>query len=122
MPINTKRIKERVTHMNNAWKQGAAAVTFKGIKQSDFQASIDSAASIEEEIATLESQLRMKKNERDAAYQKLNEDSVNVRDGIEGNENYGANHPLYEAMGFTLESNRKSGLTRKRKGPSGANN
>ena len=41
MRINTKRIRERVTKMNNAWKQGAANATFKGIKQPDFQAKIE---------------------------------------------------------------------------------
>lgn len=49
MPLNTKRIKERVARMNNAWKHGASNITFKGIKQSDFQASLDAAASIEAE-------------------------------------------------------------------------
>lgn len=62
----------------------------------------------------------MKKSERDAAYQELNDDSIKVRDGVEGDVNFGTNHPLYEGMGFTLESNRKSGLTRKKKEPEGA--
>jgi len=61
------------------------------------------------------------KNERDSAYQQLNEDSIKVRDGVEGNENFGTNHPLYEGMGFTLNSTRKSALTRKKKGPASAN-
>ena len=120
MPGYNKQIKERVTRMNNAWKQGAATVTFKGIKQIDFQSKIEAASAKEQEIADLEAQVKMKKNERDAAYQQLNADSIKVRDGVEGDVNFGTNHPLYEAMGFKLESNRKSGLTRKKKEPAKA--
>jgi hypothetical protein len=120
MPVHSKQIRERVAKMSSAWKQGAPTISFKGIKQSDFQTGIEAASSIEQEISSLEAQLKLKKNERDAAYQKLQDDSIKVRDGVEGNETYGTNHPLYEAMGFTLEANRKSGLTRKKKEPSGA--
>jgi hypothetical protein len=121
MPVRIKQVRERVTKMNNAWKQGAPTVAFKGIKQSDFQADIEAADAIEQEIASLEAQVKMKKNERDAAYLKLNEDSIKVRDGVEGDVNFGTNHPLYEGMGFTTDDNRASGLTRKKKAPSGTN-
>ncbi|HEY0434326.1 MAG TPA: hypothetical protein VGC95_10665 [Chitinophagaceae bacterium] len=110
-----------MTTMNNAWKQGAPTITFKGIKQSDFQTDIETAAAKEQEIADLEAQVQMKKQERDAAYQELNDDSIKVRDGVEGDVNFGTNHPLYDAMGFTTDDNRKSGLTRKKKGSSGTN-
>ena len=121
MRTNTKKIRERVTKMNNAWKQGAPTVTFKGITQPAFQAKIESAAAKEQEIADLEAQVQMKKQERDAAYQGLNADSIKVRDGVEGDVNFGTNHPLYDAMGFTTDDNRQSGLTRKKKTPSGGN-
>jgi hypothetical protein len=120
MAVQTKQIRERVTQMSTAWKQSAPNATFKGITQSAFQADIEAAAAIEEEIAALEAQTRIKKQERDAAYQQLNDDSVSVRDGVEGDVNFGTNHPLYAAMGFTLESERKSGLTRKKKNTPGA--
>ena len=44
----------------------------------------------------------------------LNTDSVKVRDGVEGHEDFGTDHPIVEAMGFVRESTRKSGLTRKK--------
>jgi len=116
-----KRIRERVTRMNNAWKQGAPTVTFKGIKQSDFQARIEAAAAKEQEIADLEAQVKMKKEERDAMYRELNADSIFVRDGIEGDSNFGTNHPLYEGMGFTSDANRRTGLTRQKKKQSNGN-
>ena len=79
---------------------------------------LQSATAKEQEIADLEAQIQMKKQERDAAYQGLNDDSIKIRDGVEGDVNFGTNHPLYEGMGFTIDDNRKSGLTRK-KTPSG---
>jgi hypothetical protein len=121
MPINTKKVRERVTKMNNAWKQGAPTVTFKGFTQPNFQAKIESAAAKDQEIADLEAQTQMKREERDAIYRELNDDSIHVRDGVEGDVNFGTNHPLYDAMGFTTDDNRKSGLTRKKKTPSGGN-
>jgi hypothetical protein len=39
---------------------------------------------------------------------------VKLREGVEGSENFGQNHPIYEAIGFVLQSERKSGLTRKK--------
>lgn len=93
---------------------------FKGIKQSDFQARIEAAAK-EQEIADLEAQVKMKKEERDAMYRELNADSISVGDSIEGDANFGTNHPLYEAIGFTSDANRKTGLTRKKKKQSNSN-
>jgi len=101
--------------MNTAWAQGAQTVTFRGIKQAVFQAKIQNAAAIEQEHADLQAQLRIKANERDSIYSSLNDDSINVREGIEGHEDFGKDHPLYEGMGFKLESDRASGLTRKKK-------
>ena len=121
MPVRIKQVRERVTKMNNAWKQGAPTATFKGITQPAFQADIEAAATKDQEIADLEAQIQMKKQERDAAYQGLNDDSIKVRDGVEGDVNFGTNHPLYEGMGFTTDDNRASGLTRKKKTPSGGN-
>ena len=115
----TKKIRERVTRMNNAWKQGAPNATFKNITQPQFQTRIDAAAAIDQVIDDLEAQLTMKKQERDAAYQELNAVSIEVRDGVEGHPDYGRNHPLYEGMGFITDDKRQSGLTRKKSTPSG---
>jgi len=120
MSVRTKRIKERVNQMNNAWKQGAPTATFKGITQPQFQTRIDAANALDQEVADLEAQLTMKKQGRDAAYVDLNAVSIDVRDGVEGHPDYGRNHPLYEAMGFTTDDKRKSGLTRKKNTPSGS--
>jgi hypothetical protein len=118
--VNSKKIRERVTKMNTAWKQIAPSVTFKGITQPNFQAKIQAAAAVDQQYADLLTQAGMKADERDSLYQDLNDDSVNIRDGVEGHEDYGPDHPMYEGMGFTRVSQRKSGLTRKKKPIAGA--
>ena len=115
--VNVKKVRDRVTLMNTAWAQGAPGIAFKGVKQVDFQADIQAAAAVEQETAALEAQIKIKNNERDTRYQKLSDDSVKIRDGVEGHESYGPDHSLYEAMGFVRESARKSGLTRNKKQP-----
>ena len=117
MPLNNKQIRERVTKMNNAWEQGAPAVTFKGLTQAAFQTEIQGAAADDQEIDELEAQLRMQKTARDERYKRINDISVKVRDGVEGHADFGPDHPLYEAMGFVRTSDRKSGLTRKKTEP-----
>jgi hypothetical protein len=117
MPLNNKQIRERVTKMSNAWAQGAADAVFKGITRTAFDADIQAAAADDQEIADLESQIRMKRTARDEKYKNLNDDSIKVRDGVEGHADFGSEHPIYKAMGFVRPSDRKSGLTRKKTPP-----
>ena len=117
MPLNNKQVRERVSKMSNAWAQGAPNATFKGIARATFDADIQAAAADDQEIADMDAQIRMKRTARDEKYKKLSDDSIKVRDGVEGHADYGSEHPIYEAMGFVRPSDRKSGLTRKKTGP-----
>jgi hypothetical protein len=117
MPSRNKQIRDRVTKMNNAWAQGAANVTFGGLTQSGFQTDIAGAAADEQAIADMEAQVKIRKAALDSRFKKLNDDSIKIRDGVEGHEDFGPDHPMYEAMGFVRASERKSGLTRKKQAP-----
>ena len=115
--VNVKEVRTRIIKMNDAWRQGASGVKFMSISQSSFQTEIDAAATEDQEIADLEAMIKMKKVARDAKYAALNKESVKVREGVEGDSNFGPDSPLYSAMGFIIESLRKSGLTRKKDVP-----
>lgn len=115
--VNVKEIRARVIKINDAWAEGAADVTFGGVKQSGFQAAITAAAAIENEIADLEAQIKIKQAERDEQYSALEASSVMVRNGVVGDPTYGDDSPIYGAMGFIRKSERASGLTRKKKTP-----
>jgi hypothetical protein len=71
MAIATKRIRERVTRINNAWTQGAPTATFGGITRTDFSTRIQAAAAADQEIADDEAQLLLKKQNRDNLYGRL---------------------------------------------------
>src|ERR1700682_4993834 len=100
MPVPIKRIRERVKQMSTAWDQIAPTVEFKGITKDGFAAKILAADRADKEIDELETVLSMKRDQRDALYSALNDDSVTVREGVEGHQDFGADHPLFEAMGF----------------------
>lgn len=117
MPLNNKQIRERVTKMNNAWKQGADTITFNGITRTAFDADIQGALAEDQEIDDMEAQVKLKKNARDDRWRRIGDNSIKVRDGVEGHPDFGGDHPLVEAMGFVRTSERKSGLTRKKDQP-----
>ncbi len=54
---------------------------------------------------------------RDDKYVGLDEKRVKVGQGVAGNSDFGDDSPLYGAMGFVRKSERKSGLTKKKKTP-----
>jgi len=114
MPSRHRRIKDRVIRMNNAWAQGARTVVFKGMTQAGFQSEISALANDEQEIAEMAAQLKLRRVALEARYTRLNDESIKLRDGVEGHEDFGPDHPMYEAMGFVRTSERKSGLTRKK--------
>jgi len=114
MSVPIKRIRERVTQMNDGWAQGAPTADFGGISQTQFDTKIKAAAAADQEIDELEAALTLKKQSRDGLYAALHEDSVKILAGLKGDPAYGDDHPLVDAMGFVRESNRKTGLTRKK--------
>ena len=101
--------------MNDAWVEGAPAVDFNGITQAQFLADITAAAADDAEIGDLEAELKMKREVRDDKYIALNEKRSKVGLGVAGSAAYGNDSPLYGAMGFVRKSEKKSGLTRKKK-------
>jgi hypothetical protein len=115
MAVPTKRIRERVTQMNDVWAQAAPAAVFSGITQPQLDAKIKTAAAADQEIDDLEAALNLKKQFRDGLYDALNDDSVKVHLGIEGHPEFGKDHPILDPMGFVRDSQRKSGLTRRKK-------
>lgn len=112
---NNKEVKDRVIKMNNGWSEGAPTVEFGGVKQADFSTEINAAATAEGELADILAQADIKRAEIDDRYQKLQENSVRVANGVRGDKDFGEDSALYGAMGFVRKSERASGLTRKAK-------
>ena len=113
--VDNKSTKEKCNVMNDAWVEGAPSAKFNGIDQATFQSDIEAAAADDAAIADLESELKMKRDVRDDKYAALNDKRSKVGMGVAGDPAYGNNSPLYGAMGFVRKSEKKSGLTRKKK-------
>ena len=111
--VNVKRVKEQCNVMFDAWTEGAKSVDFNGIARSAFGTDIDNAAAADDDIDTMEAQLKLKREVRDDMYTALDENRSKVGQGVAGNAAYGDDSPLYGAMGFVRKSEKKSGLTRK---------
>lgn len=113
--VDNKTVKEKCNTMNDAWFEGAKSTIFNGIAQGDFQAAIEAAAADDAAIADLEAEIRMKRDVRDDKYKALDQQRSKVGQGVAGDPNFGNDSPLYGAMGFVRKSEKKSGLTRKKK-------
>ena len=90
----------------------APDVEFNGFKKADLDADLAEGAALDAEIAEDEAALKTKKDRRDAVYKRANDKRTKIGKGIAGHKDYGDDHPIYGACGFTRSSERKSGLIR----------
>lgn len=110
--VNIKEVVERVAKMLDAWRQGAPNVKFMNISQTEFQPDYDKIETELQAIADDEAAIKMRKVAVAAKAAALQKKLVKVREGVEGDTNYVTDSPLYAAMGFVIDSFRRSGLTR----------
>lgn len=69
----------------------------------------------EAKTADLEAELKLKRDERDDKYAALDQKRSQIGNAVAGDPAYGNDSPLYGEMGFVRKSEKKSGLTRKKK-------
>ena len=114
MKESPKANEEKYEQVEEAWKTGAAAVPF-GMTLAEFQAKLQESKAARTLIDALEDQLR------DAAVARDKADVISmgavqtVVKNVVANEEFGDDSALYENMGYVRKSQRKSGLTRKKK-------
>ncbi len=102
--VNVKEIMARVSKMLDAWRQGASGAKFMTITQPEFQADYDEIVAELQAIADAEAMTKMRKVAVAAKASDLQKKSVRVREGVEGDPNFGSDSPLYAAMGFVIDS------------------
>lgn len=115
--MSPKQIEEKIQEILNAWRDIVPTKTFGGMTLSQFEAKVKPSFDAREQVAKIENQLAQAINQRDDA-DEVSLDTVQlVVAGVVGDPTEGPNSPLYEAMGYTRKSERKTGLTRKKKTP-----
>lgn len=110
-----KDIEERLERSLNAWHTLTPEKSFGGMTFAQFEAATAPSKTTRALIAELQDKLAQAIAKRDAA----DDDTANkiqlVVNGVLADPNEGPDSALYAALGYTRKSERKTGLTRKRK-------
>ena len=101
--------------MLNAWRTLAPDKTFGGMTLAQYESLVTRSRTARQHIEDLDDQRAQAVTERDAADDAVTDKSKLVVAGVLADPNFGPDSALYEAFGYTRESEYKSGLTRKGK-------
>jgi hypothetical protein len=107
---------EKLQQVSNAWETLASNKSFGGMTFLEFQAATAPSTAARSLIDDLEDQLTQALAARDAADATSQTKIQLVVNGVLADPTEGPDSALYEAMGYTRKSERKSGLTRKKTG------
>lgn len=113
-----KNIEERLERIINAWRTLAPNKSFGGMTLAQLEAATAPSKTTRARIAELQDQLVQAIADRDAADDETAVKIQLVVNGVLADPTEGADSALYAAFGYTRKSERKTGLTRKRKEPS----
>jgi hypothetical protein len=109
-----KKTIDRITTVGGAWENLRPNKQFSGLSLENFKERTKPSLEIRAQMTQLESQLRALAAQLVKA-DETSEATVNsVVNGVKGDLQEGDDGELYEAMGFTRKSARRSGLARKR--------
>lgn len=117
MASGPKGNEQKIQRMLNAWETLAPDKTFGGMTLAQFRTAVQPSQAARERIEDLEDQLKQAITDRDRADDDSLAKAQLVINGVVGDPTEGPDSALYEAMGYTRKSERKSGLTRKRNTP-----
>ena len=114
MPKTTpKANQEKMQRMINAWETLAPTKSFGGMTLTQCKTAAQPAIDAREQIENLTDQLTGAINARDDADTAFAAKAQQVVNGVLADPTEGPDSALYEAMGYTRKSERRSGLTRK---------
>jgi hypothetical protein len=117
--VTPRKIEDKIARFLNAWQELAPAKSFGGMTFDQFQAVVAPAIEARERIEDLQDQLTQALNQRDVADEAALAKIQLVVNGVLADPTEGIESSLYEAMGYTRKSERKSGLTRKKSSKGG---
>jgi hypothetical protein len=112
-----KENEERMERIINAWENLASDKSFGGMDLNQMKEAAQPARDARDEIDDLEDKLAAAMVKRDQADEAVARKLQQVVNGVLADPDFGKDSALYEAMGYTRASERKSGLTQKKKTP-----
>ncbi|HLM01211.1 MAG TPA: hypothetical protein VK400_09135 [Pyrinomonadaceae bacterium] len=113
--MKPKKALEKLELTEAAWETHAPDAKFYGTTLAQFKAKVETSRAIREQIANLEQQLLAAITERDNVDTENLKLEQNIAKAIAGDPAFGDDSALYEGTGRVRKSERKSGLTRKKK-------
>lgn len=115
MAQNPKDNLEKIKRILNAWETLAPTKSFGGMTLAQFKTTAQPSLDTRDLIDDLEAQLAQAKARRDAADDESLDSCKRAANGVLADPTEGEDSALYQEMGYTRKSDRKSGLTRKGK-------
>jgi hypothetical protein len=112
MAGSPKDNEEKLNQVLNAWKTLAADKAFAGMTAEQFEAAIAPSFTTRQQIDDLDNQRTHLINSRNDADDASLAKAAAVVAGVLADPAFGPDSSLYEAMGYTRKSERKSGLHR----------
>jgi hypothetical protein len=106
---------DKLNNIIRGWETLAPDKSFGGMTLAQFKAKVKPSFDAREELRALESQTQAKQTERDNADEESLRAAQLVVNGVVGDPEEGPDGDLYESFGYTRTSQRKTGLTRKKK-------
>ena len=115
MAGSPKTTAERIEKMISAWRTLAPEKSFGGMTLAQFEALAAPSLDARRRIDDLDHQRAQASTERDHADETFNAKAQLVVAGVLADPTEGPDSALYAAFGYTRKSERKTGLTRKKK-------
>ena len=115
MADTPKENQVKYTRYLNAFKTLAPAKTFSGVKLDTFQAQVNKSESAREKRQRLKDELLEAEAEIAGEDETTIKMCEKIKNGVVADEEFGDDSALYEALGYVRKSEKKSGLTRKKK-------
>ena len=106
----------RIRLVRSSWREQAPDQVFGGVSLAQFEEISDRSLETRQEIQRLERATEAARVARDKADEETARMLELVVDGVKGTPGFGQDCALYRAFGYVRKSERKTGLTRKKKG------
>jgi len=113
MRSSPKDIGDKIERMENAWEELAPNKSFGGMTLAEFRTYTAPSKAARARLADLDAQTTEAQADRDRGDSVVLVKAELIVNGVRADPTEGPDSALYEAMGYTRKSDRKSGLTRK---------
>jgi len=117
MSASPKQLEKDTNDIIAAWEKLAANASFAGLTLAQFKLKVGPSMDYRKQINDNGVARKSLLDKRDDADRITKLTNGLVVKAVVGDVNYGDNSDLYEAMGYVRKTERKSGLTKKKKNP-----